>query len=253
MDLRSDGIDAHPVELAKITDEEWRAKLPAATGLVVVYDGRTWIREPAYGALDAIYSDRRPVVFVRSRTSRFAPDFQKFFVVPLFDTTSFSHYQPQGLSGYKLVVEAFGKPRPARDSRRRGFAFLSYAGRDKQAICDRLVPALEANNIGLFDYRFTARLNEAKLDANIERHIRRAALLILYATKSWTGSPHTLLERDLARKLQRPIVAVTPTLRLPHLGFLVTRCRFGNDPSDDAAALREAIEEALATRGQSQQ
>lgn len=121
----------------------------------------------------------------------------------------------------------------------------SYAGVDKEAICERLVPALAANNIGLFDYRFTARLNEARLAANIERHIRRAGLLILYATKSWQSSRYTLLERDLACKLKRPIVAVLPSFRVPQLSFLVTRCRFRNDASGDAAALRKAIEEAL--------
>lgn len=244
MDLRSDGIDAHPVELGEITDEEWYARLPGATGLVVVYDGRTSIVEPAYGALFSIHPDR-PVVFVRSRPKRLAPAFEGFSPVPLFDATGFSHYQPQDLSGYKLVVEVLGIPKPAKDARRRGFAFLSYAGVDKEVVSERLVPALAANNIGFFDYRFTTRLNEVRLATNIERHIRRSALLILYATKNWQRSSYTMMERDLACELERPVVAVIPPFRKPRLGFHATRCSFGNDANGDAAALREAIEDAL--------
>ena len=244
MDLRSDGIDAHPVAIDQVSNAEWTERLPGAKGVVVVYDGRTWIEEPAYGALFAIHPERR-VVFVRSRTSRFAPDFAQFPVVPLFDATEFSHYQPNGLSGYKLVVEEFGVPKPAKGVARRGFAFLSYAGADKLQVSERLVPALALNEIGIFDYRFTARLNEAKLDREIQRHLRRSALLVLYATDKWPNSSYTLLERKLACEMKRPIVAVLPAVGAAHLDFPATRCCFGADPKDDAVLLRTAIEEAL--------
>jgi hypothetical protein len=43
MDLRSDGIPAHPAALEKIGPSDWQQGLPGVTGLVVIYDGQTWI------------------------------------------------------------------------------------------------------------------------------------------------------------------------------------------------------------------
>lgn len=247
MDLRSDGVQARPVGVERISAADWEARLPGVEGLVVVYDGRTWIQEPMYSALFAISPDR-PVVFVRSRSSRFAPDFMQFLVVPLFDDTTFNHYQPQGLSGYKLVVEALGIFRPPRDARRRGFAFVSYAGTDKQEVHERLVPALAANDVGFFDYRFTARLNERRLEREIERRVQRSAVLVLYATNRWPASPYTALERALAEEMGRPIVAVLPSDTDNSLDFGGTHCRFEGDAESNASALRSAIEQAIGAK-----
>src|SRR6267142_722138 len=93
MDLRSEGIAAHPIALENLTVDDWQARFPASPGFVIVYDGRTWISEEIYGALREIHP-MRPVVFVRSRTSRFAPEFEQFYVVPLFEGQKFPHYQP---------------------------------------------------------------------------------------------------------------------------------------------------------------
>lgn len=247
MDLRSDGVQARPIEMERISAGDWQAGLPGVEGLVVVYDGRTWIQEPMYSALFAVFQDR-PVVFVRSRSSRFAPDFMQFVVVPLFDGTAFSHYQPQGLSGYKLVVEALGVFSLPRDARRRGFAFISYAGADKQEVHERLVPALAANNIGFFDYRFTARLDERRLEREIERRVQRSAVLVLYATSRWPTSPYTMLERAIAEEMGRPIVAVLPSGAGNSLEFSGTHCRFGRNAEKNASALRSAIEQAVGAK-----
>jgi TIR domain len=216
---------------------------PQAKGLVIVYDGRTWIESPAYEALVAIHP-QRPVVFVRSRTKRFAPDIERFTPVPLFDTSTFSHCQPGDgvLSGYALVIEALGGAKPAQDTRRRGYAFISYAGPDKQAVCDRLVPALAANDIGFFDYRFTERLDESRLHEEIERRIGRCAVLVVYSTVRWRGSPYTTLELELASKMGKPCIAVLPKVESAPLASAVSACAFEEDSEGDRDALGRAVE-----------
>ncbi|GEM_PF-6675915 len=247
MDLRSDGIAARPLALDQLREQDWQARLAGATGLVIVYDSQTWITDVILDALREMHP-ARPVVVVRRGTRRLAPEFDRFHVVPLFDEDTFSHYQPydQEVGGYATVIQFLGGGTPARDSQRRGFAFLSYSGKDKQAINERLVPALAANDIGFFDYRFTERLDARKLPLQIERRIKQCALVLVYASSRWPGSEYTLLEKDLAQGLGRPIVAVEPEGDAVQLDVPATVCRFGRAGETDTAALSAAIHEALA-------
>src|SRR5579862_9684730 len=127
MDLRSDGIPARPAALEKLGLGDWRQGLPGVTGVVIIYDGQTWITAEVEAALRAMHPTR-PVVFARSQTSRFNPDFDRFYVEPVFEAPTFSYYQPNdNRSGYARVVDYLGGRTPVRDSRKRGFAFLSYS------------------------------------------------------------------------------------------------------------------------------
>lgn len=175
MDLRSDGIPAHPVALEKLVSADWKGGLAAVSGLVIIYDGQTWITEDLEAALCDMHPIR-PVVFARSRGSRFNPGFLRFHVVPLFEGQTFSYYQPVGRNraGYARVIDFLGGPTPVKDARKRGFAFLSYSSRDRRFVDELLVPALAACDIGFFDYRFTERLDERKLDDEIKRRIKRS-------------------------------------------------------------------------------
>ena len=131
---------------------------------------------------------------------------------------------------------------------RRGYAFISYAGPDKPAVCDRLVPALAANDVGFFDYRFTERLIEDRLQEEIERRIHQCAVVIVYSTLRWPGSPFTLLERRLALTMGKPIVAVLPALQAAPFELPVTTCAFGLEAAADREAIGKAIELATGRR-----
>jgi len=250
MDLRSDGIPAHPFALEKLEPTDWQQGLPAVTGLVIIYDGQTWINEDVEAVLSAIQQTGRPVVFGRSRTTRFNPDFELRFrkVVPLFEGLTFSYYQPHGRdrAGYARVVDFLGGPTPVRDSRKRGFAFLSYSSKDRRFVNELLVPALAACNVGFFDYRFTERLDERKLDYEIKRRIRRCALIIAHTSGNWSESNYTVLEARLAEELRKPIVGVTQLNEIVGWQSTRTACVFTRDSDWNSKELIKAIDGALA-------
>ncbi len=252
MDLRSDGLGARPAAYQQILPEEWGRALPGPKGVIIVYDGGTDIRDPVYNALCTMHP-KRPVVLVRSQTRRIPVFLERFFVVSLFDNSEFSHFgtsdfsyyqpDPRTLSGYVRVRRAFlARAKRPKDSRRRGFAFFSYSGQDKAQVCERLVPALAANDIGFFDYRFSERLDHTKLLDEIERRVERCAVMVVYATTWWAGSQYTQLEVELAVSKGRPIVAVQPPIGAARLEFPATPCTFGGGEEAEAKALREAIE-----------
>jgi hypothetical protein len=246
MDLRSEGIAAHPIALENLTAEDWQDRIPASPGLVIVYDGQTRISEEIYGALCEIHPTR-PVVFVRSRTTRFAPEFEKFYVVPLFEGQKFPHYQPhrKGRGGWADVVAFLGGGTRPKDKRRRGFAFLSYSSKDRTFIDEQLVPALEACDIGLFDYQFTERLDEKKLEQELERGIKRCSFVIAYISANWRSSKVTTLESSLAQKLGRPVVSIAHLDDAAALGFPTIPCKFMGELKSDVVALKEAIDKAI--------
>jgi hypothetical protein len=246
MDLGSNSITARPVGLENLTTDDWATYLPSATGLVIVYDGQTPITERMQGVLHEMHP-KCPVVFVRSRTSRFPPELFVFYVVPLFEGRTSSYYQPhrKGRGGFADVIGFLGGGTPAKDTRRPGFAFLSYSSRDRPFVNEQLVPALAACNIGFFDYRFTERLNERNLKEEIERRIKRCALMVACTSGNWRNSKYAILECTLARKLGRPIVAVTPRREATALAFPATTCLFRGKPEADRVALKRAIGRAL--------
>jgi len=246
MDLRSAGISAHPTALEKLVPSDWQKRLPGVTGLVIIYDGQTWIVEDVEAALLDMHPDR-PVVFVRSQPSRFNPDFQRFHVAPAFEAGTFSHYQPhqKHWGGYVSVIEYLSGKLPVKDARKRGFAFVSYSSKDRLFIDEVLVPALAACNIGFFDYRFTERLDERKLHEEIERRIKRCALIIACTSRDWHESKHTGLETRLAGKLGKPVVAVTRVGEPVPQEFTCTACVFTRDASRDSQELMKAVGAAL--------
>jgi hypothetical protein len=142
MDLRSEGIDAHPVALNTLAQDDWETLGSIVAGLVIVYDGQTFISEAIQSVLRKMHP-HRPVVFVRSRTSRFFPDFLEFHSVPLFEDRTFSYYQPhrKGRGGFADVIMYLGGGTKVKDHRRRGFAFLSYSSSDRVFVYEQLVPA----------------------------------------------------------------------------------------------------------------
>jgi hypothetical protein len=246
MDLRSDGIPAHPAALEKIGPSDWQQGLSGVTGLVVIYDGQTWITADVEAALCAMHPTR-PVVFARSRTSRFNPDFQRFYVVPVFDGQTFSYYQPnEDRSGYARVVDFLGGRVPVKDSRKRGFAFLSYSSKDRQFVNELLVPALARCNIGFFDYRFTERLNERRLDDEIQRRIKRCAVIIAHTSSNWDTSKFTDLEARLGGEHGKPIVGVSQQGEPVGGPLTRTACVFTENADGNSKALIKAINGALA-------
>jgi hypothetical protein len=210
MDLRSDGIDARPIALETITENDWQQRLPGVTGLVIIYDGRTWIVEEVEAALRDI-DPARPVVFARSGGNKLSPSFDlRFHSVALFDAPSFSYYQPRkGRGGRADVVGYLGGPFPVKDARKRGFAFLSYSSQDRTFIDATLVPTLASCDIGFFDYRFTDQLDERKLAHEIERRVKRCALIVEHISKNWPNSEYTVFEHRLAKQHRKPIIAAT--------------------------------------------
>jgi hypothetical protein len=247
MDLCSDGIPAHPTALEKLVPSDWREGLPAVTGLVIIYDGQTWITKDVEASLCAMHP-MRPVVFARSQGSRFNPDFLRFHVVPLFEGLTFSYYQPHGKSrtGYARVVDFLGGPMPVRDSRKRGFAFLSYSSKDRRFVDEHLVPALAGCNIGFFDYRFTERLDERRLEHEIERRIKQCAFIIAHRSANWDKSKFTDLEARLAQEHGKPIVAVSQLGEAVSRQLTRTACAFTSARDWNSKELLKAIEGALA-------
>lgn len=245
MDLSSGGIPARPLALGAISDSDWETNLPAVNSLVIVYDGQTQITDTMEKTLDKMHPTR-PVVFVRTSTSRF-PDYLNFHVVLACDMRGFSYYQSQRgrRGGIADVILFLGGGKRPRDSRRRGFAFVSYSSNDRAFINEGLVPALAACDVGFFDYRFTERLNERKLDDEIDRWIGQSAVVIVCASSSWPMSRYTRLEKTLARRNGRPIVAVFPPGDECELHFAAIHCRFRGMPDEDAAELGKAIEVAI--------
>jgi hypothetical protein len=243
MDLRSEGIDAHPFARENLTGD-WLARFPDSTGFVVVYD-EGWINEEIFGPLSKIHP-KPPVVFVRSGTRRFPPEFEQFYVVSLFEGQRFPYYQPhrKNRGGWADVVGFLGGGTPPKDKRRRGFAFLSYSSRDRAFIENELVPALEACDIGFFDYRFTERLDEGKLEDELERGIRRCALVIAYTSANWGSSATTRLESLRAQQIGRPIISIT-SVADPALDFPTIPCQFKGDSKTDEVELKKAIHLAL--------
>src|SRR5262245_24468185 len=98
MELVSEGIVAVPMSLEEFRAPGRDALLGAAGGLVIMYDW--WIQQEDFDALHEVRKTR-PVVFVRNRTTKVAPELMPFHVVAIFDDRTFSHYQPvNGWGGY---------------------------------------------------------------------------------------------------------------------------------------------------------
>jgi TIR domain len=247
MDLRSEGIEAIPAALKDLKPEEISNRFLAAAGLVIIYDGMTWITEQLQAALREVRATR-PVVFLRSRTSRFAPGLLEFHVVPIFEGQTFSYYQPhsKGRGGFADLVGFLGPHKRPTDRRRRGFAFLSYSSKDRAIVYERLVPALATCNIGFFDYRFTERLDERKLGREIERHIKSSAIVVAYVSATWRTDRHWIdRERTLAQQLSRPIVAVTAPGEEAKFDLQIVPCPLGSSLRTDSVRLERAIRKAL--------
>jgi hypothetical protein len=246
MDLRSEGIDAHPIAQENLTGDDWLARFRATPGFVIVHDW--WISQEILEALGEIHREtdpKRPVVVVRSGTRRFPPELEQFHVVSLFEGQRFPHYQPyrKNHGGWAYVTGFLGGGTRPKDKRRRGFAFLSYSSRDRTFINEKLVPALEACDIGFFDYQFTEHLDEKKLEHELERAIRRCALVIAYTSAHWRNSNTTTREGSLAQQIGRPIVSIAPVEVA--LGFPTIPCQFRGDSKTNEVELKKAIQLAL--------
>src|SRR5262245_4900779 len=252
MDLRSEGFAATPIPLTELTPETRPERFSAAGGLVVIYDAMSqgWITEDMRAALLKVRSTK-PVIFVRTRANRLAPEFGHYFEsVSLFDTPTFSHYQPDqtGAGGFAEVGDRLRlhiNAAAPTDRRRRGFAFVSYSSADLPFVNEQLVPALAACGIGLFDYRFTARLDEPTLAQEIEREINRCAVVVAAASARWLTSEHTDLERQLARTIGRPIVAVMRPGEGMSFDFPIVPCGFSDGREANVSRLEQAITSAL--------
>jgi TIR domain len=249
MDLRSEGIEARPLALNTLAKDDWGNLGSTVAGLVIVYDGQTFISEAIQSVLRKMHP-HRPVVFVRSRTSRFFPDFLEFHSVPLFEDRTFSYYQPhrKGRGGFADVIRYLGGGTRVKDHRRRGFAFLSYSSSDRVVVYEQLVPALAACNIGFFDYRFTERLDERNLEHDIERHIERSAIVVAYASTNWWHAEWTDYERTVARKIGRPVLAVMLDDQDVANDFPLISCRFSSDPEAHKIEMQRAIRQAVPTQ-----
>jgi hypothetical protein len=246
MDLMSEGFEAAPMSLEQFRGPDRDARLAAATGLVVMYDW--WVEPQDFEVLHECLKTR-PVVFVRNRTQKVAPELAPFGVVALFDTRTFSHYQPvDGWGGYVELTEHFGRPERPVDQRRRGFAFVSYVSADREPVYEQLIPALAACRTGYFDYRYTERLDEARLPQEIARVVRDSQVVVAYASHDWRSSRnvHIAMEVESARSHARPIVAVTPAADAAALDPSMIRCVFGSNRDENVRAMASALHRALA-------
>jgi len=246
LDLVSEGIEAAPMSL-----EEFRAPgrdvlLASARALVIMYDW--WLEPPDLDALERAKA-RYSVVFARNGQRKVAPEIAHFLNVGLFDGNTFSYYQPfEGTGGYRQLIEYLDLPSDAQtDRRRRGFAFVSYVSKDRTTVYGQVIPALWACRTGYFDYRYTERLNEARLDEELARTIKSCEVVVAFASRDWRTfeNPHIRKEFDLARELARPIVAVTASADGDESDASMIGCRFGPDRVENAQALETAIREAL--------
>jgi len=245
MDLISEGYEAAPMSLEQFRSPDRDARLAAARGLVIMYDW--WVDPPDFDVLHEVLKTR-PVVFVRNRTQRVAPELAPFGVVALFDSQTFSHYQPvEGWGGYIELTEHFGRPERPQDQRRRGFAFVSYISSDRETVYQQLIPALAACRTGYFDYRHTERLNEAQLGQEIERAIRNSQIVVAFASDEWRSGRNVniSMEVEAARSLARPIVAVTSEADSAVTDPSLVRCVFGADRDQNVGRLASALRRAL--------
>jgi hypothetical protein len=245
MDLLSEGYETAPMTLEQFRAPDRDTRLAAATGLVIMYDW--WLETPDFEVLHE-FRKTRPVVFVRNRTQKIAPELMRFHFVSLFDHPTFSYYQPrEGWGGYIELSEHFGVPRRPTDQRRRGFAFVSYVSTDRETVYEQVIPALADCRTDFFDYRYTERLKEQQLREEIGRNIRESRIVVAYASNTWRnlGNATITLEVELARSFARPIVAVTSGVEAPNIDRSMVRCVFGPDRDENARELASAMRKAL--------
>jgi hypothetical protein len=245
MDLLSEGYEAAPMSLEQFRAPDRATLLARATGLVIMYDW--WLEESDVEVLHE-FKKTRPVVFVRNRTQKIAPELTPFHFVAIFDHPTYSYYQPvDGWGGYILLGEHFGVPRRPTDQRRRGFAFVSYVSTDRETVYEQVIPALAACRTGFFDYRYTERLKEEQLREEIGRNIRESRIVIAYASNTWRHlrNASITMEVELARSFARPIVAVTSGAEAANIDRSMVRCVFGSDRDENARELASAMRQAL--------
>jgi hypothetical protein len=245
MDFVSEGIEAAPMGLEEFRAADRDARLAAAAGLVIMYDW--WLGPEDFEVLDEI-KKTRPVVFARNGQRKRARDPMRFSEVYIFDDTTFSHYQPlEGWGGYVELIEHFDRPNPPTDQRRRGFAFVSYVTSNRETVYGNVIPALAACRTGYFDYRYTARLNEEQLEGELARTIESCHVVVAYASSDWRTmtNANIRMERELAQRFGRPIVAVMTPADAAAIDPSMVRCVFGPDRDENARGLQHAMHQAL--------
>ena len=201
-DARGFGVGAVLIPQSS-PDPEWSH----VRGLVVVHGPTVQWSADELDAIHALKSNGVLVALVRLSSRRIPPALHGLSTLGLWDR-NYKVSPSTGAPGHRLLVEIFGQGREPEGTQRRGFVFVSYRGCDADWVAGTLVPALAEQEFGFFDYRGTEELDEATLAAELARWVHECAVLLVVASRDWSGSAHTIAELQQARAIDRPVVVV---------------------------------------------